>query len=137
MVVRLCMLDCSNRVNLNEGDLTKNMFLKVESVEMEVYSLRYGNWPSSNLTLENVDQSLSDIVAKDDPTKFKLYPISICPLVVQIPNVEQSFEYVKNNFDGIVIGGSADCCMDDTLPYVQPLMQFIKVGGSSDYSVLK
>jgi GMP synthase-like glutamine amidotransferase len=126
---KLCMLDCSNRINLNEGDMIKDMFSVVPSVIVDVFSVRYGHWPSiQNVSLKNVDDALAPYVQKDDATKFMgVYPVTCCSLNVEIPSPKIVIEYIEQHYDGVVIGGSQDSCMDDSLPYVQPLLEVIRL----------
>ncbi len=127
------MLDCANRVNLFEGRMTADMF---SMANMQVFAVRYGQWPLSGITLEQVDEKLAPIRNATDPTKYLEFPVSICEMNAPEPSPKDIVDYIETNFDGIVIGGSHDSCMDDTLPYVQPLLQVIRLAVQKDIPTL-
>jgi GMP synthase-like glutamine amidotransferase len=131
------MLDCSNRINLNEGRMVVDMFSQIPSTQVEVFSVRYGQWPSvSNASLQQVDDILQPIVEKDDPTKFAMFPVTVCNLNVAKPSPQDVIAHIGNHFDGIVIGGSQDSCMNDTLPYIPLLLEVIRLSVEKDIPLL-
>jgi GMP synthase-like glutamine amidotransferase len=126
---RLCILDCSNRVNVIEGDLLSDMVAQLPNVSSQVFAVRYNHWPGSdkNLTLDIIEAQLKphrSAEASLQPNSS--FPISLAKHDFPAPSVQTIADKIEKRYHGIIISGSADCCMDDTLPFVPILMELIR-----------
>jgi GMP synthase-like glutamine amidotransferase len=126
---RLCILDCSNRVNVIEGDLLSAMVHQLPNVSTDVYAVRYNHWPGSNekLSLDLIDEQLMPYRTKEAPLlPNSCFPVTIVKHNYETPTVETIANMIEKKYHGIIISGSADCCMDDSLPFVPVLMNLIR-----------
>jgi GMP synthase-like glutamine amidotransferase len=126
---KLCILDCSNRVNVIEGDLLSAMVQKLPNVSSHVFATRYSHWPGSDkaLTLDLIEEQLKPHrTAEACLQPNSSFPISMVKHDFAVPDVQTIADHIERKYHGIIISGSADCCMDDTLPFVPVLMNLIR-----------
>lgn len=133
---KLCILDVGNRLNFFDGELIHKLFEEVRDplvsrVNSDVYATRYLQFPHRHsCSLKEVDSYLD---------KYKGTDVKYPPPYVskeKLPSMEQVFAYVRDKYDAIIIGGAEDSARDDSLPYLFPLIDLIKLCVHNNYPIL-
>ncbi|KAL0485352.1 guaAA [Acrasis kona] len=125
---KLCILDVGNRTDFFDGELLQNFFKQVDNesehitVESDIYCVRYGHWPGDHrhsLWKELIDQHIL-------PYSHMNYP----PLLVEekdFPEPKHIASTIHRCYDGLIIGGGGDSTLNDNLPYLNTLLEVIKI----------
>lgn len=109
---RIGIFDVSHRHTCHEGNLIQQMFHMNEpefQIESKQFHLPTHEWPGLP----------PPISPKEEPV-----------------DVSHVFNTIRNEFDVVVISGSADYVTDDSLEYLHPLLQLIRQCVNNDFKLV-
>ncbi|KAL0483135.1 hypothetical protein AKO1_014807 [Acrasis kona] len=125
--LKFCIWDPSNRTHYSGGEMIRTMYNSCSdqdyTISGDVYAVAYNHFPGTpapkQVTLDEVDHYVEDT----NQPNFKVTPYVPNE---DLPSAEQVFDYIANNYDGLLIGGSDDSADDDSLPYIPLLVKVLR-----------